>query len=63
VWEAWLTFIFFFIFIGAAFTADRIKANNDKKKREDAGEEDDKSGIMHVDFNAIELYRELVREK
>jgi len=31
VWEAWLTFAMFFIFIGAAFTADRIKAARDAK--------------------------------
>ena len=58
-----MTFLFFFIFIGAAFAADRIKANRDAKEAGEEGEDEGKSNMMQVDFNAIELYRELVREK
>lgn len=35
----------------------------EKERRESEGEPDDKAGIIHVDFTARELYRELVKEK
>jgi len=38
-----------------------MKAASDRKKREEEGEEDPQ-GMVH-DFTAIELYREMVREK
>jgi hypothetical protein len=63
VWEAWVTFALFFVFIGAAFTADRIGAAREKKRKEDAGEFDEQAAHMSADFTAIDLYRELVKEK
>jgi len=61
--EAWITFLLFFVFIGLAYAADRAKAASDKKKAIEDGEDPSKSGVVHVDFSAIELYRELVKDK
>jgi len=63
VWEALVTFGLFFVFIGLAFGADKWADIQRKKEDEEAGKEPEKSTLMNVDFNAIELYRELVREK
>jgi len=63
VYEAWITFSFTFVFVGLAFMADRYNTNAEKKRKLEAGEELDKSGYMNAEFNAIELYRELVKEK
>jgi len=61
--EAWLTFIFFFILIGTAFGMDKYKAmqvaaekiaNGDKKGDDDA---------PLIAYSAIEIYRELIDEK
>jgi solute carrier family 8 (sodium/calcium exchanger) len=35
-WEAWVTFVFFFILIIMAFAADRYKANQDEKVKSEA---------------------------
>jgi solute carrier family 8 (sodium/calcium exchanger) len=32
-WEAWVTLVFFFILIGLAFLADKIKSNMDEKEK------------------------------
>jgi hypothetical protein len=40
-----------------------MKAAAEKKRRADAGEEDEAAGFVAADFTAIELYRELVKEK
>lgn len=60
-WEAWVTFGFFFVFIGAAFLADRLKARSEKNKKLMEG--DDNGGLNQADFTAIEMYRELIKEK
>jgi high-affinity Fe2+/Pb2+ permease len=62
IFEAWITFLFFFVFIGAAYAADRYKAKSEEKQKMLDGE-DPKDALVHVDFSAIELYRELVKEK
>jgi len=36
VWEAWVTFGFFFVFIGTAFAADRFKAMRDHKEESES---------------------------
>lgn len=65
--EAWITFSFFFVFIIAAFAADRWKAHNDKKNSLIEGEEipvgGDHSGLSQNDWTAIEMYRDLVKDK
>lgn len=63
VWEAWVTFGFFFVFIGAAFAADRFKASQEKKKELMEGNDMENMGIKAADFTAIELYRELIKDK
>lgn len=64
VWEAWVTFSFFFVFIAAAFAADKWRESQEKKRKLEEGEElDAKPNTINVDFSAIELYRELMREK
>ena len=60
VWEAWVTFGFFFVFIGMAFAADRLKAASEKKKELMEGTDNE---LKQADFTAIELYRELIRDK
>ena len=40
-----------------------MNAAAEKKRRQEAGEEEERPAAMHADFSAIELYRELVREK
>ena len=63
VWEAWVTFGMFFVFIGAAFAADRVKASQEKKKELMEGNDMENMGIKAADFTAIELYRELIKDK
>lgn len=58
-----MTFGFTFVLVGAAFAADKYNQAKEKRRKLEAGEEDDQQAMMHVDFTAIELYRELVREK
>lgn len=58
IWEAWLTFLFFFVLILFAWRADVYKSNKDKLlKGEDEG------SMMVVEFQAIDIYRDLIKEK
>jgi len=59
--EAWLTFIFAFLLIILAYGADRYKKNNS----EDDGEDliDSQGHVAVFEYTAMEVYRELVKEK
>lgn len=59
MWEAVLTFVFFFILIGLAFGADKYNAIKQAKLKE-GKEEDDKPVI---EFEPVQIYRELINEK
>ena len=49
VWEAWLTLVFFFILVGLAYGADRIKAcYEDKKRTNKEVEEKDREDEMKI---------------
>jgi hypothetical protein len=63
MWEAFVTLAFFFAFVGAAFAADRWKAAIEKKRKLMDGEEDEDENAQVVDWTAIEMYRELVKDK
>jgi len=59
LWEAWLTFVLFFVLIGFAYCAD-IKGSSDDEEEEKLAEED---GIPVVEFTPMEIYKQLVAEK
>ena len=59
--EAWLTFAFFFVLIGAAFGADRYTQSQEENNKLISGEKEEKLEVF--EFSAMEIYRELVREK
>ena len=59
LWEAWLTFLFFFVLIIFAYCAD-IKGSAGEDEEEDALKED---GIPVVDFTPVEIYQQLIAEK
>jgi len=61
--EAWITFGFFFVFIAAAFAADRYKAYQKSKQVLNDGEEPEENVIMQADWTALEMYRDLVKDK
>jgi hypothetical protein len=54
VWEAWVTFAFFWILVCCCYVADRIKARTSTKKEE-----------THeiYEYSAMEIFRTLVKEK
>jgi len=54
--EAWITFLFFFILVLAAFGADKYNASHG------SGAEFDQEKMLN-EFTAVEIYRELIREK
>ena len=56
-WEAWVTFILFFVLIGLAFGADKYKAIKDAKNKEDDVD------APVIEYNAYEIYKELINEK
>jgi Ca2+/Na+ antiporter len=60
--EAWLTFLFFFLLILMAWGADKWKSMQAEKERLLAGlgADDDKPVI---EYQAIDIYRELIAEK
>jgi len=60
--EAWLTFLFFFLLILMAWGADKWKSMQVEKERLLAGlgADDDKPVI---EYQAIDIYRELIAEK
>ena len=58
--EAWLTLVFFFVLIGLAFAADKYKSIQDAKKEA-------LNGVTHenkpqIEYQAVEIYRELINE-
>ena len=58
VWEAFLTLIFFFILIFFAWRADVYKSSKEKAlKGEDEG------SLPVIEFHAIDIYRDLIKEK
>ena len=59
--EAWITFGFTFVFVGAAYGADRYKATQDAKKEDEEGSQ--AQMLQNADWTAIEMYRDLVKEK
>ena len=60
--EAWLTFVYFFILIALAFAADRWRSKQEEEEKRLNG--DDKEEKMEIfEFSAMEVYRELVKEK
>lgn len=54
-WEAWVTLIMFFILVIAAWGADKYNASH--------GETEIDQEKMLNEFTAMEIYRELIREK
>jgi hypothetical protein len=54
--EAWITFLMFFILIVMAFAADKYNASKG------GGEVLDQEKMLN-EFTAMEIYRELIREK
>ena len=58
LWEAWLTFIFFFVLIIFAYCADIKGSGGDDE--EPLAEED---GLPVVEFTPMEIYKQLVAEK
>ena len=64
VWEGLLTFIFFFLLIGFSYSADKYKANQvAKEKNLLDGEGEGDNAISTIEFSALEIFRELVKEK
>lgn len=61
VWEAVLTLIFFFILIISAFAADKYREKNEAKNKVLNGEEEEDKPV--IQYQAIEIYRELINEK
>jgi len=59
VWEGVLTFVFFFFLIIIAFGMDKYKQSRDKGAE---GEPLD-DGKMFIEYGALEIYRELMKEK
>jgi len=59
VWEAWVTFAFFFILIGTAYAADRWKAYRDSKE----GDGEEENLIQQADWTALEMYKNLIADK
>lgn len=59
IWEGVLTFVFFFILIVIAFGADRYKASQEKGEEGEALDD----GKLFIEFSALEIYRELIKEK
>ena len=64
IWEGVLTFCFFPLLLGLAFGADRYNASRTKGE-EDAGEGDPlaEGNDLVIEFSALEIYRELIKEK
>lgn len=63
VYEAVVTFIFFWILIGFAYLADTSCMT---KKADDEDEEDEKQGLTQhtfVEFTVVEMYRTLIEDK
>ena len=60
--EAWLTFAFFFILIISAYGADAYKSSKDKENGELIGG-DSGDHVVMFEYSAMEIYRELVKEK
>lgn len=58
LWEAILTFLFFWILVALAYWADRVTA----KKAEAAEGADKKDEVPVIDYSAYEIYRELMVE-
>lgn len=54
-WEAWVTLIMFFILVIAAWGADKYNASHSET-------EIDQEKMLN-EFTAMEIYRELIREK
>ena len=59
VWEGVLTFVFFFILIAIAFGMDRYKASQSKGEEGEALDD----GKLFIEFSALEIYRELIKER
>ena len=61
-WEGVLTFVFFFVLLGTAFAADRYNAS---RTGEGDGEGDPlaEGNDLVIEFSALEIYRELIKEK
>ncbi len=60
--EAILTFLFFFALIIMAFLADKYKASKEHEQKLLNGEKDDDDKPV-IEFQALEIYRELINEK
>jgi Ca2+/Na+ antiporter len=58
--EAWLTLFFFFLLIICAFGADKYKTIQVEKERLLKGESDEG---MVIEFEAVEIYKELLKEQ
>ena len=56
MWEAVVTFLLFFVLIILSYAADWYKARNEPK---DETEED----VPVIEYNAFEIYKELINEK
>jgi len=60
--EAFLTLSYFFVLIFFAWRADVYKREKDHKERLERGEKDDYD-LPVIEFNAIDIYRDLISEK
>ena len=58
MWEAILTFLFTFLLLGIAYTADRCNPANSED------DEDEKEGeTPFISYTGTEIYKELIKEK
>jgi len=56
-WEAWLTLGFFFVLIFLSWLADKYKSRKDALLKQD--DED----LPFIEYQAVDIYRELINEK
>jgi len=57
-WEAWVTLFFFFLLLALAFAADRMGSGDDEEEEEALV-----VSQVHIDFTAVQVFKELVAEK